>query len=128
MIFMRIVCWQMILLKYHTLFLSKIRKDVAKFVVCSSCDSPKFEYGLCSINKMATKMVATFEFALVDTLTWSFIPRFLPNFINGLLSSNYCSCLNMGFVRCTIIKIVAKTDIPFHSRALWGPFVGVQLF
>ena len=27
---MRIVCWQTILLKYHTLFFSKIRKDVAK--------------------------------------------------------------------------------------------------
>ena len=26
--------WQMILMKYHTLFLSKIKKDVSKFVVC----------------------------------------------------------------------------------------------
>ena len=25
---MRIVCWQTILMKYHTLFFSKIRKDV----------------------------------------------------------------------------------------------------
>ena len=32
--FMRI----MILMKYHSLFLSKIRKDVTKFVVCCSCD------------------------------------------------------------------------------------------
>ena len=30
---MRIVCWQTILMKYHSLFLSKIRKNVAKFVV-----------------------------------------------------------------------------------------------
>ena len=29
---MRIVCWQTILMKYHSLFLSKIRRDVAKFV------------------------------------------------------------------------------------------------
>ena len=35
---MRIVCWQTILMKYHPLFLSEIRKDVAKFVVCCSCD------------------------------------------------------------------------------------------
>ena len=28
--FMRIVCWQTILMKYHTLFLSKTRKDIAK--------------------------------------------------------------------------------------------------
>ena len=31
---MRIVCWQMILMKYHTLFFSKIEKEVEKFVVC----------------------------------------------------------------------------------------------
>ena len=36
--FMRIVCLQTILMKYHSLFLSKIRKDVAKFVVCCSRD------------------------------------------------------------------------------------------
>ena len=30
---MRIVCWQTILMKYHTLFFSKIGKDVAKFVM-----------------------------------------------------------------------------------------------
>ena len=27
---MRIVCWQTIVMKYHTLFFSKIRKDVEK--------------------------------------------------------------------------------------------------
>ena len=42
--FMRIVCQQTILMKYHTLFISKIvifskiGNDVAKFVVCCSCD------------------------------------------------------------------------------------------
>ena len=35
---MRIVCRQTILMKYHTLFFSKIGKDVAKFVVCCSRD------------------------------------------------------------------------------------------
>ena len=36
---MRIVCWQTILMKYHTLFFfRKLGKDVAKFVVCCSCD------------------------------------------------------------------------------------------
>ena len=44
--FMRIVCWQTVLMKYHTLFLSKTRKDVAKFVVCCSRDW-RFK-GLCS--------------------------------------------------------------------------------
>ena len=36
--FMRIVCWQTILMKCHSLFLMKIRKDVTKFVVCCSSD------------------------------------------------------------------------------------------
>ena len=33
---MRIVCWQTILLKNHTLFLLKIGRNDAKFVVCCS--------------------------------------------------------------------------------------------
>ena len=37
-VFMRIVCWQAILMKYHTLIFSKIREDVAKFVVCCCGD------------------------------------------------------------------------------------------
>ena len=52
-----------ILMKYHTLFSSKIRKDVAKFAVCRSCDrhfdgekleidSPnKKECDVCSANQ-----------------------------------------------------------------------------
>ena len=44
---MRILSWQTILMKYQTLFLSKSRKDVAKFVVCCSRDWP-FK-GLCLI-------------------------------------------------------------------------------
>ena len=32
------VTWQTILMKYHTFFFSKIRKDIAKFVVCCSRD------------------------------------------------------------------------------------------
>ena len=35
---MSIVCWQTILMKYHTSFVSKIEKDVAKCVVCCSRD------------------------------------------------------------------------------------------
>ena len=29
--------------------------------------SPKFEYGLCQLTKMASKMATTYQFALVDT-------------------------------------------------------------
>ena len=35
---MRIVCQQTILMKYHPLFFLKIKKDVAKFVICCSRD------------------------------------------------------------------------------------------
>ena len=43
---------------------------------------PKFQYGLCLINEMATKMAT-------KCLTWSFVTQFLPNFIYGLPSSNF---------------------------------------
>ena len=33
---MRIVCWQTIIMKYHALFFSKIKKGVTKFAVCCS--------------------------------------------------------------------------------------------
>ena len=35
---MRIVCWQTILMKYHTLFFLKIKKDVTKSDICCSHD------------------------------------------------------------------------------------------
>ena len=35
---MRVVYQQTILMKYHTLFFSKISKDLSKFVVCCSRD------------------------------------------------------------------------------------------
>ena len=47
--------------------------------------SPKFEYGLCQLTKMASKMAATYRFALLDTITWSFITRFLKFQISFLL-------------------------------------------
>ena len=35
---MRIVCKEVILMKYHALFLCKIKKDIIKFVICCSRD------------------------------------------------------------------------------------------
>ena len=49
-----------------------------------------------SDNQDDHQMAATYQFVRVDTLTKSLITQFLPNFIYGLVSSNYCSCLNMG--------------------------------
>ena len=43
---MRIVCWQTILMKYHTLFYWKIGKDVAKFAaVVIGALRVKIDYG-----------------------------------------------------------------------------------
>ena len=82
---------------------------------------PNFENGLFPITKMSPKMATACHFALVDTLTKSFITQFLPNFIYEL-SPNYCSFLNMGFVWWTIIKFIAKTDIPFSLQGIMrGP-------
>ena len=35
---MRIVCWQTILMKYYTLFVSKIKNGVAEIAICCSRD------------------------------------------------------------------------------------------
>ena len=58
---MRIDCWQTILLKCHTLFTcnSKIKKDVAKFVVCCSCD---WRFKGIRFNKLKLNLGPTFEF------------------------------------------------------------------
>ena len=39
-------------MKYHTLFFQKIRNDVAKFVVCCSCDWRFRGYLLLCVSKM----------------------------------------------------------------------------
>ena len=69
-----------------------------------------------TLTKMAAKMDAAFQFARTDTLTWSFITQFFPNFIYGLLSSNYSSC-QYGFCLMNDTQD-SKTDIPFP---LQGP-------
>ena len=56
---MRIVCWQTILMKHHTLFFFKIGKDVTKFVVCCSCD---WRFTVCVLCHF-----------LVGALSWSVI-------------------------------------------------------
>ena len=45
--------------------------------------SPKFEHGFCPITKMATKMAATYRFALVDVLTCH--PKLEHQLINNFL-------------------------------------------
>ena len=69
---------------------------------------------------MAAKMDAAFQFARTNTLTWSFITQFFPNFIYGLLSSNYSSC-QYGF--CLMNETQdSKTDIPFPLQGIMqGP-------
>ena len=57
---MRIVCWQTILMKYHTLFFSKIREDVAKFGVCCSRDWQRPNYEGNKDNIGVTESMKTF--------------------------------------------------------------------
>ena len=65
---------------------------------------------------MAAKMDAAFQFARTNTLTWSFITQFFPNFIYGLLSSNYSSC-QYGFCLMNDTQD-SKTDIPFPLQGI----------
>ena len=54
---------------------------------------------------MAYKMAATYVYAVVVTLTQSFLIGFFSNFTYGLLLLNSCSSLHRGFVWCRIIKM-----------------------
>ena len=68
-----------------------------------------------TITKMADKMAATYVFAVVVTLTQSFLIRFLPNFIYELLPSNSYSSLNTGYIGRTTTKMADRfaTAYPF---------------
>ena len=46
------------------------------------------------ITKIADKMAAAYVYIVVVTLTQSFLIRFLPNFVYGLLPSNSRSSSN----------------------------------
>ena len=65
---MRIVSQQTILMNYHTLFLSKTRKDVAKFVVCCSHDWCIFPQ---KMKKMSHNLLSATVQLTSNTLTRS---------------------------------------------------------
>ena len=84
---------------------------------------------------MAAKMTTVCHFARVDILNWSFITQFLPNFIYGLFSTNYCSCLNdaiclMNYYFCDLLGTYAFLAF-FFFFFFWGGgggFVGYLRF
>ena len=71
---------------------------------------------------MATKMAATCQFALVDTLTYNVVTYhpipFKFNILIIVLQSNSRSSLNMGFVRQMTTKMADKWP-PLLSIYLW---------
>ena len=71
---------------------------------------------------MATKMAATFQFTLVDTLLQSFITQFLhiwTTFIKLLFMSEY------GFYLMNDSQDVRQKGYPFAAGHKAGLFVGV---
>ena len=60
---MRIVCWQTILTKDHTLFLSKIRKDVAKIVVIGTLRVKHYDCQWCADYNGGGLYLAILEYA-----------------------------------------------------------------
>ena len=71
-----------------------------------------------TITKMTDKMATACRLHVWTLLLGHLSPNLFKNFIYELLSSNYYSCLIMGFVSLMIIKIVAKMNSLFHFRAL----------
>ena len=73
--------------------------------------SLKFEYGFCPTSDNQDGRENSCHLSIstdVVTLTQSFLIRFLPNFIYGLLLSTSHSSLNMGFVQPPITKMADK--------------------
>ena len=65
---MRIVCWQTIFMKYHSLFFSKIKKDVAKFLVCCSRDRRLRVNYRCPETKVLVPLFFSFHVTSMDQL------------------------------------------------------------
>ena len=83
----------------------------------------KFEYGFCqtSDNKDDRQNGRHLSiFAVVVTLTQSFLIRFLPNFIYELLLSTFHSSLNMGFIRHPINKMADKVAAAYQCLLSWS--------
>ena len=66
---MSIVCWQTILMKYHTLFLSKVRKDVMKFLLSAAVviGALRFNY-LLKLILLSTTYIYIFTLAFNESL------------------------------------------------------------
>ena len=83
------------------------------------------------VTMMATKMATTYHFALVDTLTWSFMTRFLPNFIYGLHSSNFLLCPQRNFGRHIVIALSVRqsvrVSVPLRVRCISPIFFEVGI-
>ena len=85
--------------------------------------SIKFKYGFCPTynNQDGRQNGCHLSIsAVVVTLAESFLIRFLPNFIYGLLPSTFLSSSNMGFVGHPITKMVDKITTTYQCRLSWS--------
>ena len=55
------------------------------------------------------------------TLAQSFLIRFLPNFIYGLLPSTFLPSLNKGFVPHPVTKMAVKIAADYQCQLSWSP-------
>ena len=83
----------------------------------------KFEYGFCSTSDNQDGQQNDRRLSIsaaAVTLAQSFLIRFLPNFIYGLLPSTFLSSLNMGFVRYPITKMADKIAAAYLCPLSWS--------
>ena len=83
----------------------------------------KFEYGFCqtSHNQGGRQNSRHLSIsAVLVTLTQSFLIRFLPNFIYGLLPSTSWSSLNTGFVQHPITKMADNIAATYQYSLPWS--------
>ena len=108
--FMRIVCWQTILMKYHTkYFFSKIRKDVENFVVCCSgdwhCTKKFFQKYYQGVKQLGSRSRLTFcIFVQAFFVWWLFFKLTLQKILSEIISG------------CQIVWIQIRT----HNFCLLG--------
>ena len=81
------------------------------------------------LSKMAAQKAAACCFESVETQTWSFIAKFIPNFIYRTTFINLLFMSEYGFCPIYDSQDCHENGYPhFTTGHNVGPFVGVRLF
>ena len=86
-------------MKYHSLFGSKIRKDITKFVVCCSCDW-RFK-GSCTLDTLQTIWTRIFRSSLIGFIVFTFVVKVSGEHLNTCSRSR----VDPGFLERVFICI-----------------------